>query len=99
MKPSIPVKMDKMRNLRYGHAAIAKAETVIGRRVGEIDIFRLSFDDASKLIWAGLEHEDKAITPEWVLETLDEYDLDIGVILGLAAEAIVMAFPPPSKKK
>lgn len=99
MKQSLPVKMDRMRNLRYGHAAIAKAEDIIGRRISDININRLSFGEAAKLIWAGLEHEDRELTPDRVLEIMDDHDLSMGEILGMAAEAIVMAFPPQKKKE
>lgn len=71
-----PIKLDKMRNLRYGMKAISLIEETLGKPVMQIegiDNGGLTMHAYAVLIWAGLVHEDKDLTPDKVIDLVDEY--------------------------
>ena len=86
-----PVKLDKMRNFRYGMKAISLIEKKLGKPIGKIDLENLTMEDAAVMIWAGLAHEDPELTPEKVMDLVDEYS-DIQTVLTAMGEAFQGAF-------
>ncbi len=86
-----PVKLDKMRNFRYGMKAISLIEKKLGKPIGKIDLENLTMEDAAVMIWAGLVHEDKDLTPEKVMDLVDEYS-DVQTVLTAMGEAFQGAF-------
>ena len=86
-----PVKLDKMRNFRYGMKAISLIEKKLGKPIGKVDMENLTMEDAAVMIWAGLVHEDKDLTPEKVMDLVDEYS-DIQTVLTAMGEAFQGAF-------
>jgi hypothetical protein len=55
-----PIKLDKMRNLRYGMKAISLVEKKLGQPIGKIDMDNMTMEDTATLIWAGLVEEEGA---------------------------------------
>jgi hypothetical protein len=91
IKKSVSVELDRARNLRYGMNALVKVEEITGKSISKLDLENLSMKDLRTILFAGLYHEDKALTPEKVGELIDEYS-DIGTIAGKLAEAFTIAF-------
>lgn len=71
-----PIKLDKVRNFKYGMKAIDLIEKTYGKPIMEIDGIsdgKITMEDYATLMWAGLVHEDKELTPERVMDLVDEY--------------------------
>ena len=68
-----PIKLDKERNLKYGMKAISLIEKKFKKPVGKIDMDNLTMEDAATIIWAGLVYEDDKLTPNKVMDLVDEY--------------------------
>ncbi len=86
-----PIQLDKMRNFRYGMKAISLIEKKLGKPIGKIDLENLTMEDAAVMIWAGLVHEDKDLTPEKVMDLVDEYS-DVQTVFTAMGEAFQGAF-------
>lgn len=68
-----PIELDKVRNFRYGMRAISLIEKKFKKPVSKIDMDSLTMEETATIIWAGLQHEDKNLTPERVMDLIDEY--------------------------
>jgi len=71
-----PIELDKVRNLKYGMRAISLIEKKYKKPMMKIEGIsngELSMEDYATLIWAGLVHEDKSLTPDKVMDLIDEY--------------------------
>ncbi|MEH7391773.1 hypothetical protein [Bacillus sp. JJ1474] len=68
-----PIELDKTRNLRYGMLAISKIEKKFKKTISKIDFEDLSMEDTATIIWAGLVHEDSKLTPEKVMQLVDDH--------------------------
>jgi len=100
----VPVKLDKMRNFRYGMKALALIEKALGQKITKINFEDLGTNETAIVIWAGLAHEDPELTPEKVMDLIDEY-ASMGEVFAKMQEAMKLAFkpiddkPPNAKKK
>lgn len=86
-----PIQLDKMRNFKYGMKALHLIEKKLGKPVAKIDMENLTMEDAATLIWAGLQHEDKDLTPDKVMDLVDEYS-NIPAVMQAMGEAFAAAF-------
>ncbi len=71
-----PIELDKIRNLRYGMKAISLVEKKFGKPFMKIEGVRdgtLSMEGYATIIWAGLVHEDKDLTPDKVMDLIDKH--------------------------
>ncbi|KAF5047422.1 hypothetical protein DSECCO2_460530 [anaerobic digester metagenome] len=71
-----PIKLDKERNLKFGMRAIDRIEKKYGKPMMEIEGLQdglLTMEKTATIIWAGLVHEDNTLTPEIVMDLIDEY--------------------------
>lgn len=71
-----PVKLDKIRNLKYGMRAIDLIEKKFGKPVMQIEGINngiLTMEEYAIIICAGLIHEDKDLTPDKVMDLIDEH--------------------------
>lgn len=68
-----PIQLDKIRNFRYGMRAISLIEKRLKKPISKIDIENLLMDEAAIMIWAGLVHEDKSLTPDNVMDIVDDH--------------------------
>lgn len=71
-----PIELDKVRNLKYGMKAIDLIEKKFGCPIMAIEGIEngmLTMEEYATLIWAGLVHEDKDLTPDKVMDLIDEY--------------------------
>lgn len=92
-----PIQLDKMRNFRYGMKALSLIEKTLGKPISKIDMENLTMEDAAVMIWAGLVHEDPELTPEKVMDLVDEYS-DIQTVLTAMGEAFQGAFGGRTEK-
>lgn len=86
-----PIQLDKMRNFKYGMKALHLIEKKLKKPVSKIDMDNLTMEDAATLIWAGLQHEDKDLTPEKVMDLVDEYS-SLPAVMQAMGEAFASAF-------
>lgn len=86
-----PIQLDKARNFKYGMKAISLIEKKLGAPIGKIDMNNLTIEDTATIIWAGLVHEDPQLTPEKVVDLIDEYS-DIQTVIEAMGEALQAAF-------
>lgn len=89
-----PVRLDKMRNFRYGMRALSLIEKKLKKPVSKIDLDNLTMEDMAIMIWAGLAHEDKDLTPDKVMDLVDEHST-ISAIAEAMSEAFQAAFGDP----
>lgn len=87
----VPIKLDKVRNFRYGMKAISLIEKKFKKPISKIDYDNLTMEDAAVIIWAGLVHEDKNLTPDKVMDLVDEYS-NLVEVMAEAMKAINEAF-------
>lgn len=87
----VPIKLDKVRNFRYGMKAISLIEKKFKKPISKIDYDNLTMEDAAVIIWAGLVHEDKDLTPDKVMELIDEYS-NLTDAMGAMSEALMGSF-------
>ncbi len=68
-----PIELDKVRNFRYGMRALSLIEKKLKKPISQIDMDNLTMEDAAVMIWAGLQHEDKGLTPDKVMDLVDDH--------------------------
>lgn len=69
-----PIKLDKVRNFRFGMKAVHLIEKNLKiKSINDLDLDNLSMEDTATVMWAGLVHEDKELTPEKVMDLVDEH--------------------------
>lgn len=91
MKKGVLIELDKPRNLRYGLNALVTIEEQIGKPLTGLDFNNVSVKDLRAILYAGLFHEDKELTPEKVADLVDEFS-SIETISGKLGEAMTLAF-------
>ena len=99
MKKSFPVMIDKQRHLRYGLVAISMIEDELDKAITQLDLANLRTREQAVVIWAGLYHEDKELSPMQILEMIDEHEASYAEIMAVVGEAIGEAFDVNDEKK
>jgi hypothetical protein len=96
MKKSVVIQLDKIRNLRYGMNALVTIEELTGKSITKIDLSDISMKDLRTILFAGLYHEDKELTPEKVGNLIDEHG-NLSEIAEKLGEAFSLAFGDDGK--
>ena len=91
-----PIQLDKMRNFRYGMKALHLIEKKLKKPIAQIDMEAMTMEDAAVMIWAGLQHEDKDLTPEKVMDLVDVYS-NIKTVVEAMGKAFQSAFGEPQE--
>lgn len=112
MKTYVPIKLDKMRNLRYSFKALSRLEEEFGCSIATINFATLSVRQIVTFIWAGLIHEDNDLTVDKVMDLMDDSELEMDELMEKVTEAMDAALAsmgagkkkpqgrkPPSRKK
>lgn len=86
-----PIKLDKIRNFRYGMKALHLIEKNLGVSVNNLDLNDLTMEQCATIMWAGLCHEDKDLTPERVMELVDDHSSLVDAIKDMS-KAFEVAF-------
>lgn len=82
----------RRRSLRYDLNALADFEQEVGMGFAQLMNTKAAFATVRAMAWAGLKHQDRALTIERAGELIGEYVLDggdIGEILNLCIETAV----------
>lgn len=98
MRKSIPIELDKMRNLRFGTNALINFQDITGKTVQEVNK-RASLKDLRALLFCGLEWEDSTLTLEDIGNLLD-IAIERDGLEGLAdkiGKAVELAYPDKKK--
>lgn len=85
------IQLDKTRNLRYGMKALDLIEDKLEKPLSEVNMNKLTTKQLAVFIWAGLAHEDPELTPEKVMDLVDEYS-DIKIVSEALGKAIQDSF-------
>lgn len=86
-----PIELDKIRNFKYGMKAISLIEKSFKKPIHQINYDNLTMKDTAVLIWAGLQHEDKNLTPDKVMDLVDEHS-NVRAVMPIMMNAINSAF-------
>jgi hypothetical protein len=92
-----PIQLDKSRNFRYGMRAISLVEKKLKKPISKVNFDEITMEESAILIWAGLQHEDKELTPEKVMDIIDDYS-SISAVLQEAGHALNEAFGTTGEK-
>ena len=68
-----PITLDRERNLKYGMRNTSLIEKKFKKPITKIDMDNLTMEETSIVLWAGLQHEDKSLTPDAVIDLVDDY--------------------------
>lgn len=93
-----PILLDRTRNLRYGMKAISIIEKTLKTNIAKLDFDNLTMEDTATIIWAGLSHEDKELTPSKIMDLIDEFS-NIQSAIELMGKAFSEAFGEDNKGK
>ena len=92
MRKYVEYKLDKTRNLKLGMVALSKIKNKLGKSINKIDFEdEMDFNEIAVILWAAMSHEDSELTPEKVMELIDEYS-SIPKALEIMAETMNEAF-------
>jgi hypothetical protein len=85
---SVTLHLDKPRNLRFGMKAMSLIETELGVKISKLNLSDVGINDLAVFIWAGLVHEDPALTVDAVMDLIDDHSSipEISEKLSLAIE-------------
>ena len=86
-----PIQLDKSRNIKYGMRAISLIEKKFKTPIAQIDMENMTMEDTATIIWAGLQHEDRELTPDKVIDLIDEYS-SLQTVMSAMNEAFTGAF-------
>lgn len=86
-----PIELDKIRNFRYGMKAISLVEKKLKKPMAKVEMDSLTMEDSAVLIWAGLAHEDRDLTPDKVMNLIDDYS-SLPKVMEAAGQALQEAF-------
>lgn len=87
-----PITLDKSRNFRYGMKALSLVEKKFKKNLAAIDFNNLTIEETMTIIWAGLVHEDKDLTPEKLIDIIDDNNIKLETLVKAMGEAINNAF-------
>jgi hypothetical protein len=73
LRRTIPIQLDKMRNLRYGTNSLCMTEQLTGLKLLQVDPNSASFLEMRAILFAGLCWEDDKLTLAKVGDLIDEY--------------------------
>lgn len=93
-----PVQLDKARNFRYGMKALHLIEKTLDVRISKLDFDDLSQYQIAVIVWAGLVHEDGSLTPDSVMDLIDQYS-NITEIAQIMSQAFQDAFASGNEGK
>ena len=84
---SVPITLDKPRELKFDLRAVQDLERALaGRPLGAIlqDLAQIGITTITQALWAGLKHEDKSLTPALITRMLETYLANGGRMMPIA---------------
>lgn len=92
MIKSVPITLDKQRNVRIDIKAITVIERELDISIFRVNLSALRLTEIAVIMWAGLLHEDSGLTLDQALALFSDYILADDMIRAVD-EAIANAFP------
>ena len=92
MIPYVPIKLDKVYNLRFGMGAAYEFEKLTGIKVTKIDFENFSIMEIAQLLWVMMRQENKDLTLEETLKIVDDHADNMEFVIVKITEAITAAF-------
>lgn len=86
-----PIQLDRARNFKYGMKAISLVEKKMKKPISKVDFNEITMEEAAIIIWAGLQHEDRDLTPEKVMDIIDDHS-NVSSVMVEAGNALNEAF-------
>ena len=65
--------------------------------MGKVDMDNLTMEDSATIIWAGLCHEDSELTPDKVMDLIDDHS-SLQDVMTAVGEAMTEAFGDSSEE-
>lgn len=87
----VPIELDKVRNFRYGMKAMSIVEKKFKKPIAKVDFENMTMEETATIIWAGLQHEDKSLSPDKVMDLIDEKG-NLQEVMAAMSEAMNLAF-------
>lgn len=87
----VPIELDKVRNFRYGMKAMSIIEKKFKKPIAKVDFENMTMEETATIIWAGLQHEDKNLTPDKVMDLVDDKG-NLQEVMQAMSEAMSAAF-------
>jgi hypothetical protein len=97
MSKFVPIQLDKSRNFRYGMVATSLIEEKLDVNISKLSMDSLSMKETATVMWAGLVHEDQELTPEKVMQLIDDHS-DIKTVSESMGKAFEVGFAGKGKK-
>jgi hypothetical protein len=91
-----PIQLDKTRNLRYGMKAVSLIEKKMDTSIGKVDFSNITMEQIAIILWAGLVHEDDNLTPDIIMDLVDEYS-SVPKVTDIMNQALTDAFGAQEK--
>ena len=92
MIPFVPIKLDKVYNLRFGMGAAYEFEKLTKIKVTKIDLENFSITELCQLLWVMMRQENKDLTLEQTLKLVDENAESMTKVIEAITSAITAAF-------
>lgn len=92
MIPFVPIKLDKVYNLRFGMGAAYEFERLTKIKVTKIDLENFSITELCQLLWVMMKQENKDLTLEQTLKLVDENAASMTEVIEAITGAITAAF-------
>ena len=92
---SIPIQLDKMRNIRIGTGAMMQIKKLLKKSIEKADLSDI--DELLTVLMVGLNHEDKELTKEKLSELIDEHS-DLETVIVAVSDAILESYGDHAKK-
>lgn len=90
------IELDRVRNFRYGMKSLAVIEDQLGTSISALDMDNLTIRQTAIVLWAGLVHEDKELTPDKVMDLVDDHS-NMPDALEAMSRAFQNSFSPNGK--
>lgn len=90
---SIPVGiivLDKPRNIKFGYRGLITAQVLTGKKTLEIlnSAALMDIDVLSKVLYAGLQHEDKSLTLDKLIDLVDENAENVAYVIKITTDIL-----------
>lgn len=87
-----PIMLDRPRNFRFKMRALSSIEKKFGKPLAKLNLQECTIDDLTVIIWAGLVWEDPELTPERLMDIIDNADMSLEQILTMITTAMSEAY-------
>lgn len=87
-----PITLDKARNFRYGMKALSLIEKKFKKNLSAVEFEKLTIEEIMTVVWAGLVHEDSALTVDKLIGIIDDCEIPLENIVKTMSEALNSAF-------